>query len=1104
MSKNSRKAMSSALAMTVAITAALPVSLVKAAAGEVTKVGTSDSYETAATVATKNWTTSKNVVLVCGEGYADAVSATVLAKKLDAPILLTTAASLNSNAKSALEQLKPENIYIIGGTASVSKAVRNELSNNEYSLIELSGKNRYETNIAVANELVKLGVSADNVILVSGQGFSDVLSATPIAAANGQIILLGNNDKNEMKAVLQFVQNNNSKVTVVGTSNSINDDIYNSLGAVKRVDGGLDRFETNLNVLNSFNNDLNSDKLFIANASGENYTDALIAASLAGKYKSPLVIVDDESSSATSNAISYIKRKAGTSTDLNFIGGTDVNNVISKINSSVSSSTPTVDSATVKSVTAIGLSQVKVVFNTEVDKDSAESIKNYQIDGDLLGSSHQTQASVNLQDDNRTVIITFTNPFPQYEDVTFTVKNAVLNKSETITIPSFQQGITFAETAAPTLQSVTAKGGNRLIVKFSEAIRLDSSNLSSMKINRQSITSFGLNKTETVLTNQSGDWADGVELYFNSTLPIGTNIFTVPNGDAGNKFDNAASFPIKSASLNFSVESAEGTPQVNSVTSDNADTIYIHYNKPMDKQTALEDSNYKINGTTVSVSSSDISFEEGSNDTIVKIEDVGDMFNKGENTVTVKDDVEDTYGNEINESSINLYIGSDTAKPQVTNVTITDNDTIRVKFNKDVSNSYATAKGNYKIVDSNGTDISYKINYITSVYVDGNSKKTFDIKFTDDNALKGLKYTITIKNIADTNSVSNIMEPYTTVLSGTNDEQPTVTEIVRRSDDSKAVAIFFNKAMDEDSLINRENYYFKDGNGDTRKLPAGATITPSLDDRSVTIQFPSSFIISNGSSAKYVVIMGVSNVKDTEGNTLETIAYSSEIATSYTEGPKLIDGSSTVTFDGDDIKAKVSLTAPLDILNLGDFRLNGQTPDSGVTVGNDVILTFKSGINDNEKIDKIKSAGSSATLSIYSNGSVDAAGRNVISGSDTVYLPPSTVSDSWKASSTTGRNTVTIVFNQNIDDDIASSYDDDFIFTNERTGQTIVPVAITVDNRNIVYRFNNGTIKSGDNIDVRANNTTSKINIRSTEHDDSYTLYTPSKDDLKNRTITSY
>lgn len=75
----------------------------------------------------------------------------------------------------------------------------------------------------VANQLVKLGVSADNVALVSGEGFSDALSVAPVAAAKGQILLLGSNSSSEMKSVFDFVKSNNSKVTVIGTNYAIND-----------------------------------------------------------------------------------------------------------------------------------------------------------------------------------------------------------------------------------------------------------------------------------------------------------------------------------------------------------------------------------------------------------------------------------------------------------------------------------------------------------------------------------------------------------------------------------------------------------------------------------------------------------------------------------------------------------------------------------------------------------------------------------------------------------------------------------------------------------------------------------------------------------------
>ncbi|AWI07682.1 cell wall-binding protein [Clostridium drakei] len=305
------------------LTTALSAGSVKAAEGKVTRVGEIDRYATAAKIATTNWTNSDDVVLVSGEGYADAVSASALAKKLNAPILLTTAATLSTDTQSALSALKAKNIYIIGGNASVSASVRTVLKSN-YNLIELGGSDRYQTNVKVAQKLVDLGVKADEVIMVGGEGFSDALSVAPIAAAKGQILLLGMNSSEHMKPVVDFVNQNNSKVTVIGTSNVINSSIYSEVKAVNRVDGGTDRFDTNMKVLAAFKDTVKMDKMYVANASGDGYADALVASAVAGKSEAPLILVDTEGSNATANAITYIKNNANSKTDLNIIGGTGV------------------------------------------------------------------------------------------------------------------------------------------------------------------------------------------------------------------------------------------------------------------------------------------------------------------------------------------------------------------------------------------------------------------------------------------------------------------------------------------------------------------------------------------------------------------------------------------------------------------------------------------------------------------------------------------------------------------------------------------------------------------------------------------------------------
>ncbi|EPY2306115.1 cell wall-binding repeat-containing protein [Clostridium sporogenes] len=294
---------------------------VKAYDGQVKRFEGNNRYETAAKLATFNWTKSDNIVLVSGEGYADALSASVLAKRLNAPIILTNPNNLNDNARQTIEKLKAKNIYVIGGEASISSKIRNELKDN-YKLIELKGRDRFETNLNVAEEMVKLGVDTSEVMVVNGKdGFSDALSAAPIAAANGQILLIVSKDNG--KTATEFIQKHNSKATVIGTRNVVSDKIYNSLGASRRVDGGANRFETNLKILKEFN--VKSDThLYIANSTGKGYADALVASVLAGKFNAPLILTDTKDSKDTEKALKYIKDNIKGTTEINAVGGKSV------------------------------------------------------------------------------------------------------------------------------------------------------------------------------------------------------------------------------------------------------------------------------------------------------------------------------------------------------------------------------------------------------------------------------------------------------------------------------------------------------------------------------------------------------------------------------------------------------------------------------------------------------------------------------------------------------------------------------------------------------------------------------------------------------------
>lgn len=307
--------------------------VVKALNQQVERNGGRTRYETACNLAISNWKQSNNVVLVSGEGYADALSASVLAKKLDAPIILTTSKELNSDARQAIEKLKAKNIYIIGGEGVISSKIRNDLK-RKYSLVELKGKDRYKTNINVAEKLMELGVNPSEVIVANGaEGFADSLSVAPIAASNEKILLLVSRDNGD--AAESFIKKHNSRSKVIGTTGVVSNNVFRKLKPIERINGGANRFETNLNILKAFNVK-ESKYICIANSQGKGYADALIASALAAKHDAPLVLLGSENSKETKSALDYIKSILTDNTLIKAIGGKGVlpDSIIKVINNS--------------------------------------------------------------------------------------------------------------------------------------------------------------------------------------------------------------------------------------------------------------------------------------------------------------------------------------------------------------------------------------------------------------------------------------------------------------------------------------------------------------------------------------------------------------------------------------------------------------------------------------------------------------------------------------------------------------------------------------------------------------------------------------------------
>ena len=72
------------------------------------------------------------VVLGRGDLSVDALTGSVLAKKYNAPLLLTKNKELPSVVESELDRLQPKKVYILGGPAAISEDVVKQLSTKGY------------------------------------------------------------------------------------------------------------------------------------------------------------------------------------------------------------------------------------------------------------------------------------------------------------------------------------------------------------------------------------------------------------------------------------------------------------------------------------------------------------------------------------------------------------------------------------------------------------------------------------------------------------------------------------------------------------------------------------------------------------------------------------------------------------------------------------------------------------------------------------------------------------------------------------------------------------------------------------------------------------
>lgn len=157
-------------------------------ADDVQRIAGTDRYATAAAIATTFFTGPVPVLYIAnGLNFPDALAGAAAAGHLGAPILLVTPGSIPAATAQAITALAPKSIKVLGGTASVSDAVKTALAGDTTGAVtRLAGADRYATAVAISQDTYPGSPSVATLYVACGSNFPDAL----VGAALGQPLIL--------------------------------------------------------------------------------------------------------------------------------------------------------------------------------------------------------------------------------------------------------------------------------------------------------------------------------------------------------------------------------------------------------------------------------------------------------------------------------------------------------------------------------------------------------------------------------------------------------------------------------------------------------------------------------------------------------------------------------------------------------------------------------------------------------------------------------------------------------------------------------------------------------------------------------------------------
>ena len=565
------------------------------------------------------------------------------------------------------------------------------------------------------------------------------------------------------------------------------------------------------------------------------------------------------------------------------------------------------DTLEVVSVEAINLVQIEVVFNMEVDVDTAEDKNNYTVTDEEDYDINVLSAT--LGEDAKTVVLLLDDTdSDERQQLEATVEIVDIEDLEENVLVDTDMEVEFLDMTIPTITGAEVVGNDTIKVFFSEPlVNDDITDKGNYEVNGGSLYI-------KEATAGSSDMSAYVELY--SDLEDGDYTIEVSG------LEDYAGFDALTTEFTVTVTEDTEAPFVVGYKDADPTGVTLIWNEDIEF-TGIEEDVYHTNSGNYAV---DVSVED--NEMAIEFAEAYALPEGTAYVYVLEDVVNDLWDNDASQQMVQIEVELDTTAPAVDGDFDVETETEGyVTFTEDVDLDDLEVT----LLDADGDDVSDIVNVPNSVDVD------FVATFTFDEDLSG-EYTMILEGVVDGAYPTANEMPATTLVFTVDDLTAPEFEhfsatLYNAGDEDQMLRIDFEEKMATDgtyAVTNIENYVV---NGETlADLDCDVTFAMVNDGESVEVYIPSKDDDSDdGVDLVATGTVMIARVADAAGNyTADFSGYVDYDAAGY------VEFDTVYATDVDTIE--VTLDGELDAFEADDFSIELSTTTDATIIGVDTDL----------------------------------------------------------------------------------------------------------------------------------------------------------------------